>query len=330
MQGRRQRWLLKPSAPEHAGAGHVARCLSLAVPLSEIADVALLLRGSSSWSVRAAELNVRVVDIIGDGWDGVVIDDYGFGPADADEVRSLGVKMLVQFVDGDSAVQGVDMIVNGRPGLSGDNLGNVPALLGSRYACLSPLLQNLPEARASSQLQRIFVSMGWLDAPNATCAVLKELATLSYESALSVDVVLGPDCPHLGETAVICSDHKDWVLHVSPLNPMEIAVRSDMAVAAGGQTMLELLASGVPTVAIETAENQRANLEGAEAAQAIWNLGRITPSSHIGVASAVRTLAADPAAREALRRAARAIIDRQGGQRVAEILVRRLSCGISA
>ena len=107
---------------------------------------------------------------------------------------------------------------------------------------------------------------------------------------------------------------------VSLVGPMRAA---DLAVSAAGQTLYALARLGVPTVALELADNQRGGLAALEHAGAVRVAGRAgEPGLPDAVAAAVRELVTDDAARHRLARAAGSLLDGQGARRVAAEICR--------
>lgn len=92
--------------------------------------------------------------------------------------------------------------------------------------------------------------------------------------------------------------------------------RADIVVTAGGVTLLEALTLGRPVVALETAPNQRDNLDGVAAASAALF------ASAIDAAEVVCELLGDRVRREALGAAGSELIDGSGASRVANAIVR--------
>jgi spore coat polysaccharide biosynthesis predicted glycosyltransferase SpsG len=134
-------------------------------------------------------------------------------------------------------------------------------------------------------------------------------ALLAALPGVTVDVVAGPlfrgDVP----------EDARLVIHRSPGNMVELMLRADLAIAAGGQTTYELAACGVPTLAVCVAENQRANLA------ALAQVLRVTSDATL-VDDAV-ALAGDRSARQSLADAGQALFDGYGAERAWQALATR-------
>ncbi|MCZ2111795.1 MAG: hypothetical protein LC118_19930 [Dehalococcoidia bacterium] len=95
---------------------------------------------------------------------------------------------------------------------------------------------------------------------------------------------------------------------------MPVLSTSSVVVCAGGVTMLESMMCGRPTLALETATNQRRAVVGATVAGAVVTSDVADPSL---VASAAAELLADADRSQRLARAAQRLVDGRGADRVA-------------
>ena len=88
-------------------------------------------------------------------------------------------------------------------------------------------------------------------------------------------------------------------------------------------TLCELAATGVPTVVLQTADNQTGNVRGFERAGAalVVRSGANEPLA-ASLATALSRLAADGALRASIGARARRLVDGQGALRVAAALAR--------
>lgn len=190
------------------------------------------------------------------------------------------------------------------------------ALLRAEFSRLRPTSL---ERRKTPNLHSILVSMGGVDASNATGRTLQALR--------------GAELPHDCEIAVIMGSHAMWLAEVREEaktmpwrtvistgvdNMAEFMVNSDLAIGGAGVTAWERCCLGLPSLIVVLAENQRPGaiaLDEARAAKVIGGIEDIVP----GLCDALHAVSArgDLAA---MARAASDITDGMGARRVADLL----------
>jgi spore coat polysaccharide biosynthesis predicted glycosyltransferase SpsG len=225
----------------------------------------------------------------------VVLDSYDVAPG---AVRSVfPVARLVVMHDRGIAPGEADLVVS---------VSAAPApgvLAGPKYACLRPAFWGLPPSVEDPSRMSVLVTGGAGAAPIDLAA-----AVADEGPGLDVVVVEGP-------LAVVRSPLRGRVRTVSaPASLLELLRDAGLVITAAGQTLLEALACGKPTIALITAENQRRQAEIVAAAGAAI---LVDPPEVPKVAGAAAGLAADPATRDRLSHAAQRVVDGYGALRVA-------------
>jgi UDP-2,4-diacetamido-2,4,6-trideoxy-beta-L-altropyranose hydrolase len=112
----------------------------------------------------------------------------------------------------------------------------------------------------------------------------------------------------------------DVHLHRGIDDPARLMAEADMAVSAGGQTLYELAATGLPTVAISLASNQEGNLSALALVPTLLRApvpGMAASDEWLAVTHAVRALATDHQLRHQMSEAGRRLVDGRGADRVA-------------
>ncbi|WP_285163089.1 UDP-2,4-diacetamido-2,4,6-trideoxy-beta-L-altropyranose hydrolase [Shewanella goraebulensis] len=131
------------------------------------------------------------------------------------------------------------------------------ALMGSRYALLAPeftkLRNSALQREKPNERGRVLVSMGGVDAPNATLAVLKQLMLLKN---ISVTVLLSKKSPSYISVANFCQKYLN-ILHIDfSENMAQLMMEHDVSIGAAGTTSWERACLGLPSIMIPLAENQ--------------------------------------------------------------------------
>lgn len=317
-------WAVRPATRADAGGGHVSRCAAVGAALRPYGPVvAILEKGGESWSQRFKDAGLDVVqesDLGSRIFSGVVLDDYGLGPADVPRWRKQTVGPIVQIEDHGTPLSEIDLAINATPGLSGSKLGDVPALLGSAFAMLAAPYADCRRPQIKTKIDRVVVGIGWVDIHGITERVLAALDRLP-QLKVRVDVVLSAKSPNITRVAAMVNAQQNWRLHRDAAELWLLLDGADVAVSGAGQSLLERLAFGIPTLAIAAAGNQKPALLGVVASGAACSLGDLNELSEDRIASAFIMLAEDEDRRLKMSLAAQRLVDGQGASRVAHHLV---------
>jgi UDP-2,4-diacetamido-2,4,6-trideoxy-beta-L-altropyranose hydrolase len=315
------------ASPE-IGGGHVMRCLALAETLASagwsigfvtrregLAAVPAL--AASRHAIVEAEGNGQAQ--IGDRAALVVVDHYGLDAGFEAAVKRQD-RSIVVFDDLADRAHDCDVLVDPTPGRAAADYAGKGArqlLLGGQQAIIRrEWQQQRPKALArlatGDAVKRVIVSMGATDPANATSKVLAALALAKLDA--DVDVVLGAGAPHLESVRKLTNSRV--VLHVGPGNLPTLTAAADLAIGAPGTSSFERALLGLPAILIPTADNQRFNA----AAFAASGAAEVLPAGILdqpeALAAKIKQLAADGARRAAMSKAAAAVTDGRGAQRL--------------
>ncbi|MBI5247324.1 MAG: GNAT family N-acetyltransferase [Elusimicrobia bacterium] len=298
------------------GTGHVRRCLLLARYLKT--------RGSEVAFLTSSGAAV-VVPVSGEGFECevlpalrpadlaralkktrpevVVWDRLDSSPALNRVIRNSGA-VLITLDDAGKGQTLADITINAMVP------GGLTPYKGFDYAML-PAPPEAARTDRSAPVRRITVCFGGYDHEGLSEAALKALTPLDRK--IKIDLILGSASSEPSVKTVALHGSRLRVLRM-PHDFSRLLSRSDVAVLAGGATLIEALSYGVPTLAIGQYGHQLDTIARCEAAGAV-----------IGVAStgsllkAVRALAANSTLRVELSRSARRLVDGQGLKRVADL-----------
>jgi UDP-2,4-diacetamido-2,4,6-trideoxy-beta-L-altropyranose hydrolase len=331
----------RTTAGKQIGFGHLRRCLTLAGELRRAAGAAMSVHfwidgdpaavdvtaaaGFEARFVSGPEPDATGALLEAGEVDTLVVDSYTVAGASFSAWRRR-VGALVAIDDLADRELDVDVVVNGTPQaaqLSYRTGPDVLRLLGPRYALLRPHFRELPLRPAAPRVGRVLVTLGGADPQSSTPAVVEAVQRALPDAAL--DVVVGPlfgPMPDLDRR--VASDRERLRLHRDLDDLSALMSAADLAVSAGGQTLYELAATGVPTVALCLADNQAPNI-AALAGVSLLSAGSVVESAagrFHGVEEGCRQLAADSALRQRMSDAGRSLIDGQGAARVADVILR--------
>jgi spore coat polysaccharide biosynthesis predicted glycosyltransferase SpsG len=276
----------------HAGLGHLSRSASLALALrDEGFEPRCFVHGTTSPAERYG-IEWEPLEAAAPAGGGVlVVDSYELDPAEA--ARRWSPRKLVAFHD-QGELPEAELVISSQPA-AGEREGT---LAGLQYACVGPDFWDAPVREPADRVSRILVSTGGGDTAATGATLAGEIAT---------------DMPGVKVGAVIAgAELPDGVERIeAPDSMAEALAAADLAVTAGGQTMLEAAALGIPTVAVPVAANQEGQ------ARALADAGAVRMTTVGEALNEVGRLAEDASARRSLSEAARAAVDGKGARRVA-------------
>lgn len=196
--------------------------------------------------------------------------------------------------------------------------GNVRLCLGGDYIPLREQFRGVPY-RVESAVRNVLLTTGGGDADNIAGAVLDGI----YRQDIVYHVLVGRFSPHFESWQERARTVQNIRIYFDVQNMAELMSRCDLAVSAGGSTLYELAAVGVPFVCFAYAENQEALVDYMGRTQAACSAGAWHRDSadtlrqlqmHFGQLCAGRALRQQYSDKE------RRLVDGQGAYRLAEIL----------
>lgn len=130
-------------------------------------------------------------------------------------------------------------------------------LLGPKYALLRREIRQAKQfARMRDNgITRVLIYFGGSDPDNMTGMALEALDCPDL-SHLLVDVVVGPNNPHMEQLKEQASNRSQTRLHIQPEGFTELMLRADICIGAGGTTTWERLCLNLPSLVVTVAANQ--------------------------------------------------------------------------
>ncbi|MBS4028928.1 MAG: UDP-2,4-diacetamido-2,4,6-trideoxy-beta-L-altropyranose hydrolase [Ignavibacteriales bacterium] len=265
------------------GFGHITRCLSLS-EVFEMRGVSPSFKIIGDDSVRTLlngkdyhfcnwidELNLGLLSFDTD--DVVIVDSY-LAPQQCYE-RITQQTSIPVFIDDNMRIDyPSSIVVNGT--IFADEFRypvktGVKYLLGSRFLPLRNAFWNIEPRTASDEVNSVLITFGGDDPRNLTPRILRLLCT-DYPSLIK-NVVIGDGFQNVPE--IESAKDRNTNLHVSLSGEgmRDVMLSTDVAISAAGQTLYELACSGIPTVAVLVAQNQKNNIEGWQRTGFIENAG---------------------------------------------------------
>ena len=223
----------------------------------------------------------------------------------------------------------VDMLINYN--IYGEEMGyekdaafaDTKLLLGTEYVPLREEFSAGEQQRTAANCG-ILITTGGSDSFNLAGQLLMEAMKYDALKEKEYHVVSGSLNPHIGELQALAQKHENIHIHCNVTNMAELMTESEVALSAGGSTLYELCAMGVPVIAFSFAENQE-RLVQTFVKRGIAQYGgnyRTDGNKMIqNTIAGLQKLCGDEALKTEYRRKALQLVDGRGAERIAEALL---------
>lgn len=273
-------WFRADGGPE-IGMGHIRRCLSVAEALREMGEQTCFLVAddtavpllkaqdqdyrvlNGSWQKPEEELKT-MLPMLRESGGGVFLADSYY--VTAEYLRQVGELMPVCCMD-DMGISGlpVDLLINyniyATPSLYTSGDGKTEYLLGTQYAPLRREFQNAYQP-IREKARRVLITTGGGDRYNLAGQILENALQTLETRELEYCVVSGPYNQYLPKLLELEQRHENVHVYKNVTCMSELMQSCDIAVTAGGSTMYELCAVGVPILCFSFVDNQEKLVEG--------------------------------------------------------------------
>ena len=319
------------------GGGHVMRCLALAGALiadgaqcafAATAEVAAVLDAFAPPGVqrlavpggKPAALAAQAAEAARAwGAQAAVIDHYGAG-LDEERVLREAVGGLLA-IDDLGRAHDADLVLDSNLERSAADYPGLEVLAGPAFALVRPEFARLRDATLAARAQNpavrhVLLSLGLTDPGGFTSRVAEAL--LPELGDVVLDVAVGRIAPILPVLVTLVARCANLRLHVETPAMALLIAQADIAVGGGGSSLWERCVLGAPSVTVVLAENQGWNTTAAAAAGATVALDANAGDFIPRLSDSFIRLRDDAELRAGVSRAAAALCDGLGAERVAE------------
>jgi UDP-2,4-diacetamido-2,4,6-trideoxy-beta-L-altropyranose hydrolase len=302
------------------GFGHLVRCRSLARALG--VEPLVSLRGTVATRRRAAAGGWRLAAVRNDDDlrrldpDVLVVDDPSITAVRMWVRRARRVGVPVATIH-DLAIAAIDsdLVIDGSVQSPRGVDGRLGSLRGVLYTILDPRVRTTRERLRRPRSRRVLVALGG----GRRTAIAARLARAIVARAGDVDIRVASGFTAGRRMPALTSGK--WI-HAHGGLAEELSSTS-VAVLAGGVTLYEACALGVPSVAVALTSAQQVTIRALARRGATVDGGSVTDRGTLDrVARAVARLIRDPASRRHMGAVGRRLIDARGAARVAARLRR--------
>lgn len=338
---------IRADGNEKIGIGHLMRCMTVAEELSELwgrENICFVCADPASGTVTeeagfqtyVLHTDYRNMESELTAWEGlpmdpagnlILIDSYYVTDQYLSALREFGYTVLLD--DLGERIRPVDCVVNYNASADEGQYRRlyqgtgVRLLIGSGYVPVRRQFRDRPY-RVKETPRAVLITTGGSDTENIGAKILRRL----YREDIEFILITGRFNPHLKELKEleegcvnihICYDVKDMA---------GLMEQCDMAVTAGGSTVYELAAVGVPFVCFSYAENQEPLVEYIGTANIAGSAGawHKEPERTLErIADLFDRLMEDAEMRRAFHLREKSMIDAKGALRLADRLGREFT-----
>lgn len=254
---------------KNTGRGHLTRCLALAEEFQK-RNIIPLLFVDDSGNEEISKVDKRIISLY---WitdfslfqeklvdsDIIIVDSY-LAPIKYIQLVSEVAKVPVFFDDYSRLLYPKGILINGSPG-SDEELyfqrnNGIKLLTGLSYQIVRPEFNKQLISKINPNIQNVFITLGGVINNELLVKIIK---TVSEKlSNVNIHAVLGE------KTSITVTPNIHIYEKLSAFEMCELMSSCDIAITGAGQTIFELMITGIPFIAIKTAENQKYNVRGLE------------------------------------------------------------------
>lgn len=249
------------------GIGHIMRTLTLAKELKKREIyVEYIIDNSDNSIIKLLQNNGFYVIVVEDilnylsshqkpKYDLAIVDDHSINENGINKFYNIAKKIV--YIDdlAKFSEYNMDILVNSSiEALSIDYKGCAKKLLGPKYAILRDEFRNKKYKVPKPNVEKVMITLGGGDEYNITKDILDSLLDNYYD--IEYNVILGNSYIYK-DFMLENYKYNNVKFYMNVKNMKNLMINNDLAISAGGNTLYELCACGIPTIAIIIADNQR-------------------------------------------------------------------------
>lgn len=206
-------------------------------------------------------------------------------------------------------------------------------LLGCGYAPLRKEFKDLPVKQISKTVKRVLVVTGGTDEHHFMRRFVEALLSQrNLFAGVEFTLICGAfnreidEIRKLSAEYLVEADAMRIKIHSSLPTLKDALLETDLLITAGGTTLYEMAACGTPGICFSMADNQLDNVKGFAARDLVWYAGDIRNDiskdfSFDRLIEMMKELMQDYAARDAVSKKLRAMVDGKGAERIVDAVI---------
>lgn len=331
---------IRVDANEKIAMGHLMRCMSIAKQLRQLNQAIVFLISENyaknfienngfdciclenDYREKEEEIEQLLAILTSSKIDILLLDSY---EVSYNYMKKLKENVKLAYIDDlVSFYYPVDLLINYTFGTTRGvyeekGYKDEKLLLGSEYVPLRPEFSNT-SIRIQEQIEDILITTGGTDEYNMLIGIIDKIG----DSKIRKHIIAGKFYDKLDELLASQENNKTLFVYYDIANVCEIMRECDIAISAGGTTLAELCACGVPTICFSVADNQLMGTKAYAAANMMLYAGDVREDREQvinRIINNVKLLEGDILLRKALSKRANFFIDGKGAFRISEQIV---------
>lgn len=331
-------------ANESIATGHMMRCMAIADCIRAKQESCMFLLSEDKETMRLRQAGFEY-EILNTKWDDkeselpvikkwlasrtdiryLVVDSY---QATYEYLKELNEIVPVMYFD-DMELESYDVSVILHYGICIDETSYINkykntdtlVLAGKDYIPLRSEFMRLPPA--AKRKKQIMITTGGTDTYSVAYCLAKLCAEDEFFRDYKLDVIVGSMCHDLKNLQEMARKYDNINISYN-VNDMSVHMREcEIAVSAGGTTLLELCACATPAICFSFADNQRLGTETLGKLDIMPNAGDARFDDVPGRAvHLLKSILADKTMLDSYSRKVKGYVDGRGAFRIAEILLK--------
>lgn len=334
---------IRVDANEIIAMGHLVRCMSIAVQLKRMGQKVIFIISESysedyivkngfdcicldnRYNEKEKEIEGLLYIIGKENIDRLLIDSY---EVTAGYMAELRKRACVIYIDDLNLFRyPADIIINYVDSAdimwySGKGYDKEIFLLGSRYAPLRPEFadKRIPVKQTADS---IFMTTGGTDSYNMLIGILDKMKENGL-AGMKKYIVAGKFYDRLDDLRAMAEEDNAIEVYHDISDISVIMRKCDMAVSAGGTTMIELSACGIPSVCFSVADNQMPAINAFSEKGIVKYAGDVRENREKvidNIIGNIQLMKDSYELREELSKKAKCVVDGRGAERIAEAVM---------
>jgi UDP-2,4-diacetamido-2,4,6-trideoxy-beta-L-altropyranose hydrolase len=335
---------IRADANETIATGHVMRCIAIAQQFEKMKQEYIFItadmftsdflfeRGyksiclDSNWKDKDSELDKMIECIRSYNISKLIIDSY--------EVTKFYLDILIKYTktvyidDLYKFEYSVNILINYSPNVNCKKYNyckkrNILTLLGNEFTPLREEFRN-SSITIQDNVTDVLITTGGSDNLCVVEKILKRILEMKNFVGIKYHIIVGGFYSNIEELESIAEHNETIILYQYVKNMAEIMRKCDVAISAGGTTLAELCACGLPTICFSMADNQLEGIEIYSNRKIMISIGDIRENTDKSVDSILKNLeklANNKELRECLSRNGKNCIDGNGARRISEAVI---------